>query len=347
MEGGGFYAAHSRPQHGAASFGLPALERACAEVPLPAPREPILVADMGAAQGRNELEPLSLAVRTLARRRHEGTPIVVVHTDLPGNDFESLFATIEGDPDSYLRAAPGVYPYVAGRSFYSRLFPDEQLTLGWTAIAIHWLSEVPAELPGTVYPEFASGPAAEAFRERARLDWLEFLRCRERELRPGGQLVVVGGSAAADGSSGGEPLMRTLSEAASALVEAGRLRPEELARMTVPTWNRTPGEYRAPFRDGEVGLELRELEEAQLVDPFQAQLADGGDQASFARDVVGFVRAFTEPSLLSGLDAGRAPAERAELMDALYGHVREQAEREPESVAANWRVVVARIAKPA
>jgi hypothetical protein len=346
MEGGGFYAAHSRPQRGAASFGLAMLERACAEVVLPPAGASIVVADLGAAQGRNELEPLSIAVRALAQRRRHGTPILVVHTDLPTNDFASLFAAVERGPGSYLRAAPDVYPYVAGRSFYSRVFPDEHVTVGWTAIAVHWLSELPAELPDTVYPEFATGTAAEAFRERARRDWLEFLLCRERELRPGGQLVVVGGAAAADGSSGAEPLMGTLSEAVCALVDAGRLRPEELARMTIPTWNRTAGEYAAPLRDGSVGLELLELEEAQLPDSFRASLDEGGDRAAFARQVTGFVRAFTEPSLVSGLDERRTLAERAGLMDALYEAVRFRAERQPGDVEACWRVVVLRLARP-
>ena len=347
MEGGGFYAAHSHPQHGAASFGLPMLERACSETALPPAGSPIVVADMGAAQGRNELEPLSLAVGGLARRRARDTPILVVHTDLPANDFGSLFALVEGDPGSYLRVADDVYPYVAGRSFYGRLFPDDHLTLGWTAIAVHWLSRVPADLPDTVYPEFARGEAADAFREQSRLDWHEFLACRGRELRPGGQLVVVGGAAATDGSSGAEPLMGSLSEEARALVDAGSLRADELARMTVPTWNRTPDEFAAPLRSGAVGLELLEQEAVQLPDGFRAALDRDGDRAAFARSVEGFVRAFTEPSLAAGLDADRAPAERAGLLDALYARVRARAERRPDDVRADWRVVVLRLARPA
>ena len=91
--------------------------------------------------------------------------------------------------------------------------------------------------------------------------------------------------------------MGTLSEEARALVEAGRLRPEELARMTVPTWNRAPDEFVAPLRDGTVGLELLEQDEAQLPDPFRAALARDGDRAGFAQAVASFARAFTEPSL--------------------------------------------------
>jgi hypothetical protein len=347
MEGRGFYAAHSHPQRGAAAHGLAMLERAASEAALPPAGAPVVICDMGAAEGRNELEPLSLAVRVLDARRARGTPIVVVHTDLPDNDFGSLFHLVEGSSRSYLTAADEVYPCVVGRSFYGRLCPDESVTLGWTAIAVHWLSAVPAELPDTVYPEFAAGAVADAFRERAREDWLAFLSCRARELRPGGQLVVVGGAAAPDGSSGAEALMGTLSEEARALAGAGRVRPDELARMTVPTWNRTPDEFAAPLRDGSTGLELLEQDAAQLRDPFRAALERDGDRDAFANAVTGFVRAFTEPSLLAGLDPGRPEADRAAIGDELYERVRARARRSPDDVRADWRVVALRLSRPA
>ena len=103
----------------------------------------------------------------------------------------------------------------------------------------------------------------------------------------------------------------------------------------------------APLHDGAVRLELLELGEAQLPDPFRAALARDGDRAGFARSVAGFVRAFTEPSLVAGLDPGRPPAEREQLMDALYEDVRSRAERRPDDVRADWRVALLRVGKPA
>jgi hypothetical protein len=41
--------------------------------------------------------------------------------------------------NTYL-GAPGVFTLAAGRSFYHRLLPDDFLSLGWSAIAVHWLS---------------------------------------------------------------------------------------------------------------------------------------------------------------------------------------------------------------
>src|SRR5215213_11113528 len=92
MKGHGFYNEPSRPQQNADSLGLPLLERAVGEMSMPQGTEPAAVADFGAAQGRNSLEPMRLAVEKMRRRTAISTPILVIHTDLPQNDFGSLFA---------------------------------------------------------------------------------------------------------------------------------------------------------------------------------------------------------------------------------------------------------------
>ena len=94
MKGHGFYNEHSRSQQQADSLGLPLLERAVEEMTVPQGAEPAAVADFGAAQGRNSLGPMRLAVERLRRRTTVSTPIVVIHTDLPQNDFGSLFALV-------------------------------------------------------------------------------------------------------------------------------------------------------------------------------------------------------------------------------------------------------------
>ncbi|HLL38372.1 MAG TPA: hypothetical protein VK357_01735, partial [Rubrobacteraceae bacterium] len=104
MKGHGFYNEHSRSQQQADSLGLPLLERAVEEMTVLKGAEPAAVADFGAAQVRNSLGPMRLAVEKIRRRTTVSTPIVVIHTDLPQNDFASLFALVEASPESYLRS---------------------------------------------------------------------------------------------------------------------------------------------------------------------------------------------------------------------------------------------------
>src|SRR5918995_7286087 len=180
MKGHGFYNEHSRPQQKADSLGLPLLERAVGEMTVPQGAEPPTVADFGAAQGRNSLEPMRLAVEKMRRRTAVSTPIVVLHTDLPQNDFGSLFALVEGSPESYLHSVDNTFALAAGKSFYERIFPHGFLSLGWTAISVHWLSRVPCSIPDHVYAQRAGQRVREAYSEQASKDWRRFLGHRAR-----------------------------------------------------------------------------------------------------------------------------------------------------------------------
>src|ERR687897_2780512 len=74
MKGHGFYNEHSHAQRKADSLGVPLLERAVEEMAVPQGAEPAAVADFGAAQGRNSLEPMRLTVEKLRRRTTVSTP---------------------------------------------------------------------------------------------------------------------------------------------------------------------------------------------------------------------------------------------------------------------------------
>jgi len=344
MAGHGEYDHHSLAQHSAGGYGLPLWARAIDDVrALVADDLPVSIADLGAAGGHNELPPMRAAVDGL-RAAGVGAPIVVVHTDIPTNDFTTLFETIERDPDSYL-GAPDVFAFAAGRSFYERIFPAASLTLAWTAIAVHWLSHVPVPIPDHIYSEFATGSVRTAFEQRAAEDWDAFLTARAAELRPGGQLVVVGGAAADDGSSGATRLMQSVNDALRAEVAGGALAPGEYLAANVPTWNRTLTEFVAPFgREGRAtaaGLTLLEQDLVAVPDAYLAAYRDDGDAAKFADAVSGFVRAFTEPSLLGDLDR---PAEaRAAIADRVYARVRAEAVADPDAFETIWHVSLLRI----
>jgi hypothetical protein len=346
MEGKGAYDRHSLAQHSAGRFGIPVLERALAGLVVPTERRsPLLVADFGAAGGRNELGPMSIAVGAL-RARAADTPIVVVHTDIPTNDFSTLFETVEHSPDTYLHT-PGVYPLAAGRSFYEQILPPESVTLGWSAIAVHWLSRVPTPIPEHVYSSFATGDVRAAFSAQSASDWDAFLRARAVELRDGAALVVVGGAASDDGAPGAEALMDALDRALRRARDAGAITADEYLHMNVPTWNRTLAEFSAPFASGaaatRAGLRLEEHSLAEVPDAYLAAFREDGDAAGFADSVTAFLRAFTEPSLFESLD--RPPSERASLAGDVYADVRGRLLADPAAHETVWRVALLRITR--
>src|ERR1043166_5293739 len=146
MVGGDYYNRNSQCQQNAIQFGLPLLERAIQAIPLPDPGSVYLVADYGSSEGKNSMAVMRDVVRLIRRRASESVPIAIVHNDQPVNDFRSLFTLVDGEPDSYLNAAPNVFCYASGHSFFERVFPAMQVSLGWSSIAVHWLSATPAPI---------------------------------------------------------------------------------------------------------------------------------------------------------------------------------------------------------
>jgi hypothetical protein len=348
MKGHGFYNEHSRPQQKADSLGLPLLERAVREMSVPQGPEPATAADFGAAQGRNSLEPMRLAVEKMRRRTSVSTPIVVVHTDLPQNDFGSLFVLVEGSPESYLRSVDNAFALAAGKSFYERIFPDGFLSLGWTAISVHWLSKVPCDIPDHVYAQRAGQRVREAYAEQASEDWRRFLGHRARELRPGGELIVVAVTTDGTGSTGGESLMDLTNEPLLAMVDTGFVRPEEYRRMNMPAYHRTMEEFTEPLRSGALteDLILKEGARAAFPDQLWTKYKQDGDTNAFAASYTEFMRAFTEAPLFAGLDADRTPADRQRLVNEYFERMRSLIETDPERARWDWHVALLRVAKP-
>ncbi|MDX6759127.1 hypothetical protein SIN09_06650 [Streptomyces sp. F8] len=340
------YARHSRVQHRAGDFGLPLLQRAVDAVVLPEDGTPFRVADLGAAAGSNSLDPMRAVVDGIRGRTGEDTPVTVVHTDIPANDFNALLATIMDTPGSYAKL-PEVFAQAEARSFYEPLFPAAELHLAWSAIAVHWLSRVPGPIPGHIYCSRATGSARRALKEQSRSDWETFLAHRARELRSGGQLVVLGGAAADDGSSGADGLMDTAEAVLADVVRQGLITPAEYARMTIPTWNRTREEFLAPLREGPLAQALR-VEEYDLVvlpDLLLDRLRETGDVKGFAEQVTAFFQAAFQPSLFSVLDPGRAPGEADAVAEAFAVGMRSRVAADPEAVETHWHVVPLRLAR--
>jgi SAM dependent carboxyl methyltransferase len=345
MAGGGYYGRHSEAQRVAAAPGFALLERAARQVPVPE-SSPIVIADFGCVGGRNELEPIRIAIAAV--RERAAAPIMVVHTDLPSNDFTSLFQAVEQSGASYLTGQSDVYAYAAGRSLYGPVFPDATLSLGWTAITVHWLSAMPGVIPDQIYANLTDGPARNALQAQSRRDWEAFLRERLRELRPGGQVVVVGGASRADGLSGAEGLFEMAAGQLKAMVARGLLRRSEYQNMFYPTWNRTLQEFLDPLEDGPLAGKLtveESVEHTTSDGETYPQYQRDGDAAGFAEAYVPFVKAVTAPSFFRWIEPDRSKRERAAIEDGFYDGLKRRIASDPARATCHWHTVGLRIRK--
>jgi hypothetical protein len=326
MQGGGSYNAHSHPQQDAARTGIERLAAAARTMPVAPGAGAITIADYGASQGHNSLAPMGAAIDAARDAHGDGLTISVVHTDLPGNDFSSLFETVVHDPATYLR--PGVFGLATGRSFYEQLLPSGSVSLGWSSIAVHWLSTAPVPMERGIWSPLAAPAVREAWAAQSAQDWSAFLDARAAELRPGARLVVVGSGADAHGASGAEGALELVDRCLRELVT-----PEEHAGLRVPTWYRTPAEWEAGFPHPD--LELEESAASVLPDPFWPAFAASGDAAAYADAAAAFLRAAFEPALLGPL----APDRRSAIGDALFARrLPALIAVDPAAASCRWRL---------
>lgn len=305
MEGAGFYNLHSAAQAAGIDRMLSLMEQAAMEVPVG--EEVLVLADYGASQGRNSMTPMRVAIEAVRARCGVDKPVLVFHTDLPSNDFTSLFHALDEDANSYLSGSPGVYSAAVGRSFFGTILPPGHVHLGWNSWAVHWLSQKSADAPDHISPTLSAIPAVRAAAsDQSARDWTQFLQSRSSELRDGGKLlclVIIGT---------GEPvnsdlLWTHLWDSVIELGREGRFSESEQLRMTVPIWYRSMAELRAPFGSGEQfsGLRLEHIEATSAPDPFWQSFEQTGDAQSFGVAWANTMRAISAPTLVGALGTDR------------------------------------------
>ena len=108
-------------------------------------KRPFVMADYGVAGGKNSLPAFSKVVEHV-RRVNPRKEMLFLLEDIPENDFNITMATFA----EHFRGTPGVFTISAGRSFYERVFPVEQVDLMICFNALHWLSAYPGPLPGYI-----------------------------------------------------------------------------------------------------------------------------------------------------------------------------------------------------
>ncbi|MGD0838105.1 MAG: hypothetical protein ABSB49_15810 [Polyangia bacterium] len=236
--------------------------------------------------------------------------------------------------------APEVFACAIARSFYGQVVPALSVSLGWSSTAAHWLSRVPTTLPDRAWAPTARTPGSAPFLEQARRDWRRFLDLRATELCRGGRLVVVVATVDDDGVCGGEHALDGLDEALRAEVASGAISRDEAGRVVVPNFFLSRAELEAPFMAPALGERLRLIEHERVVspDPLWSAFAASEDARALASSFAGWVRGFSQSSLLAALARERTSEERRSLVDRIYAGVEAHARANPGHTRCAWRM---------
>lgn len=326
MQGGGFYNRNSALQAANLGSALPLFLQAAAEIAVDAAM--LGIADYGVSQGRNSMAPVAGAIDALRARVGPDRPILVSHIDLPANDFASLFTLLGQDEASYLAGRGNVFPLAVGRSHFGPVLPPHSVDLGWSANALHWLSQNPCPIPDHGWGVFsASAEVRDAIDRQLDEDWANFLRARASELRPGGRLICQFMGRGPD-AHGFEWMANAFWQSWIDVADAGLVTHAELARISAPSAGRSIEQIEAPFRDGRItGLALVDLAVVQAPDPYWAAYEQSGDAGQLGQVWANMMRAANGPSFAAALDPQR---DRSAVLDAVTARLAARITADPQ-----------------
>jgi hypothetical protein len=108
--GGGYYSAATCGAKDAIDGAIPLVRAAIRRLPDGDPSRPLTLADFGCADGGTSLDPVRQAIAEV-RAHWPRRPLLMVYTDQPRNDYNSLFQLIHDltPTPSYLDTVEDVY----------------------------------------------------------------------------------------------------------------------------------------------------------------------------------------------------------------------------------------------
>ncbi|KAL6870653.1 hypothetical protein ACP4OV_014501 [Aristida adscensionis] len=220
----------------------------------------MVVADLGCSSGPNTLLVISEVMDTIraahtagdeADGRRCAMEVQFFLNDLPGNDFNLVFQSLERlmhpaameeeEEEEELRC------FVAGLpgSFYTRLFPFQSVHLFHSSYSLMWRSKVPEGLSsgthmneGNIYIGKNTPPAVvKLFQEQFQKDFRLFLAFRYKELVRGGCMVLTFlGRKSQDMFTHGEvgTMWELLAKALESLAEKGHVEKDKINSFNLP-----------------------------------------------------------------------------------------------------------------
>ena len=303
--------------------------------------------DMGAADGGTSVD-LWRRVLGHVRESVPSRPIEIIYTDLPRNDFSQVFQMIHGltDIKSYYDEIDNLYVYACGTSFHQPIVPPDSLDLGFSATASHYVSKTPCNISNHVHMVGAAGRERQAFEEQGARDWQTMLLYRAKELKSGGRLCLFNFGIDEEGRylghTGGVSMFDTFNELWLQLADEGIITRQEYLNTNFPQHYRTVAEFTAPLQDPndpvyKAGLRLEHVETRVVRCPFEKDFTENHhDARRFAAEYLPTLRSWSEATFLGGLDAGRSPEDKADIVDEFYGRYQARVAEAPRGHAMDY-----------
>lgn len=347
MVGSGYYSERTQGARNVINAALDMVRDALAHTPK---TDIIRIADYGCADGGTSRTMWSNLLGEL-RDNGDQRQIEMIYTDLASNDFSTLFRMMqgfEGDPqDAYQKNLDGVFVHGCGTGFHEQLMADNSLNLGFSATAMHYVSEKPCELTSHVHMVGAASEERAKFEQQAAADLEKILLARAAELVPGGRFICFNFGIDEEGrflgNTDGSHMFNNFDRHWKALRDEGVITAEEYVRATFTQHYRTMDEFLAPFNDAnsavsKAGLKLVSAKSVMTRCPYRAafEAADGKMSShEFAKNLIPTLRSWSETVFTTALDS-RPKDEAMAIVDRFYQAYEDEVADNPDGHAMDY-----------
>jgi len=291
--------------------------------------------DYGAADGGTAVGLWNSVLDRLHERQPQAH-FTLVGNDLPSNDNLALAANVA----LQLSRPPSPTVLVSCRSFYEQVMAPGSVSFGFTATAMHWLSQSAGALETHTHVQ-ASGDAEalSRFTAQAMADWNALLELRSRELQVGGRLLTVNLSRDEVGLYLGHNGGRTrnvhdqLHQIWREMADEGRISADHYRAATVMNFYKSPDEFMAPLKDTNSaayrnGLRLIDQRTVYVECPYRRRWKENGDTTAFAAGLMATIRSWSRHSFASS--AGDVAA------DELYARLEKRIAAAPDEWSLDY-----------
>ena len=356
MRGSGYYSERTAGAKIAIDTSQPLMERALREIPkLPNLR----MADYGSADGGTSQEMWGNLVKQL-RNNNDNRDIEILYTDLASNDFSTLFRTMQGMQGNtkiaFQNTFSNIFVHGCGTGFHQKLMTGRSLSLGFSATAMHYVSEKPCQIKNHVHMVGANKNEKFQFEKQAHKDWESILLARSEELTNGGRFICLNFGIDEKGrylgNTGGHSMFDKFTFHWNVLREKGRITNEEYKAATFAQHYRTVKEFCKPFEDYnslvyKSGLRLLSYSTKLTDCPYRLKYEKNKNSITseeFASNLIPTMRSWSETVFRTALK-DREENQINDIVNEFYNSYQQEIVKNPEGHAMDYIHIIMEIEK--
>ena len=324
------------------------------------PKLPILrMADFGSADGGTSQEMWFNLIKKI-RSSNDDRQIEIIYTDLASNDFSTLFKSMQGmqgNPKiSFQKKFTNIFVHGCGTGFHQQLMSDNSLSLGFSATAMHYVSEKPCQINNHVHMVGAKISERLKFEKQALKDWESILLSRSKELVKGGRFIClnfgIDESGRYLGNTGGHSMFDRFAYHWKTLLNNGIITEDEYKSATFSQHYRTILEFRKPFDDKnstvyKSGLRLKSCKTRLTKCPYKENYKKNIKsitKKNFAENLIPTMRSWSETVFRTAL-SNRKKDEIDKIINKFYNSYQKEIAKNPEGHSMDYIHIIMDIEK--